>query len=62
VSDLTAIERAPRDELVRVQLSRLRELVARAAERVPFHRERLRAAGLTAADIRSLSDLHRWPD
>ena len=59
--DLTTTERVPRDELERVQLSRLRHLVARAVERVPFHHERLRAAGITAADIRSLSDLHRLP-
>jgi phenylacetate-coenzyme A ligase PaaK-like adenylate-forming protein len=61
VNDLTTTERAPRDELARVQLPRLQQLVARAAERVPFHRERLRAAGVTAADIRSLSDLDRLP-
>jgi len=59
--DLTTTERVSRDELERVQLSRLQHLVARAVERVPFHRERLRAAGITAADIRSLSDLHRFP-
>jgi phenylacetate-CoA ligase len=61
MSELTTIERAPRAELERVQLSRLQQLVARAAERVPLYRERLRAAGVTAADIRSLADLRRLP-
>jgi phenylacetate-CoA ligase len=61
MSELTTIERVPRDELERVQLSRLQRLVARAAERVPLYRERLRAAGVTAASIRSLADLRRLP-
>ena len=58
---LTAIERFPRAELERLQLGRLRRQVARAAERVPLYRERLRAAGVTASDIRSLSDLSLLP-
>ena len=61
MNELTAIERFPRGELERLQLGRLRRQVARAAERVPLYRERLRAAGVTASDIRSLSDLSRLP-
>jgi phenylacetate-CoA ligase len=61
MNELTAIERFPRAELERLQLGRLRRQVARAAERVPLYRERLRAAGVTASDIRSLSDLSRLP-
>ncbi len=61
MTGLTTIERAPREELERLQLSRLQQLVARAAERVPLYRERLRGAGVTAADIRSLGDLRRLP-
>ena len=57
----TAIERLPRAEMERLQLHRLKRQVARAAERVPLHRERLRAAGVTASDLRSLDDLRRLP-
>jgi phenylacetate-CoA ligase len=61
MTELTTFERVSRDELQRVQLARLQQLVARAAERVPLYRERLREAGVTAADIRSLDDLRRLP-
>jgi phenylacetate-CoA ligase len=61
MNELTTIERVPRAELERIQLGRLRRQVARAAERVPLYRERLRAAGVTASDIHSLEDLRRLP-
>jgi phenylacetate-CoA ligase len=61
MNELTAIERVPRAELERIQLGRLRRQVARAAERVPLYRERLKAAGVTASDIQSLEDLRRLP-
>jgi phenylacetate-CoA ligase len=57
----STIERAPRAELGRLQLERLRALVARLAERVPLYRERLRAAGVGPADLRTLADLRRLP-
>jgi phenylacetate-CoA ligase len=59
--DLSLVERTPRVELERLQLQRLTQQVARAAERVPLYRERLRAAGVTPRDIRSLADLRRLP-
>ncbi len=59
--DLAAIERAPRAVLEAQQLDRLRSLVTRVAKRVPLYRERLRAAGVTAADIGSLDDLPHLP-
>ncbi|MBI2528319.1 MAG: phenylacetate--CoA ligase [Candidatus Rokubacteria bacterium] len=61
MTDLTLVERLSRPELERLQVARLRRQVARAAERVPLYRERLRAAGVTAADIESLGDLRRLP-
>ncbi len=64
MSDLmTAIvmERLPRAELERLQLGRLRGLVAFVAERVPFYRQRLDRAGVRAEDIRSLADVGRLP-
>jgi phenylacetate-CoA ligase len=61
LTGLTSIERAPRPELEHLQLSRLRQQVGRAAERVPLYRERLRGAGITPSEIRSLDDLRRLP-
>jgi phenylacetate-CoA ligase len=61
VTDPTAIERAPREELGRLQLERLRAVVGRVAERVPLYRERLREAGVSARDLRSLDELVRLP-
>ncbi len=61
MNELTTIERIPRAELEALQLARLQQQVARAAERVPLYRERLRQAGVTPADIRSLRDLVRLP-
>src|SRR5438045_3921710 len=50
-----------RDELQRLQVQRLRELVARAALAVPFYARRLGEAHVRAEDIRSLDDLARIP-
>ena len=61
MTDPSAVERMPREELTRVQVARLKRQIARAAERVPLYRERLRAAGVTAGDIRSLADLRHLP-
>jgi phenylacetate-CoA ligase len=61
MTTLNAAERLPRAELTRLQLDRLRQVVAWAAERVPLYRERLRAAGITAGALRSLDDLRRLP-
>jgi phenylacetate-CoA ligase len=61
MEQLTAIERQPRAEIDRIQLTALRRTVAWAAERVPLYRERLRAAGIAAADVTSLADLRRLP-
>jgi phenylacetate-CoA ligase len=43
------------------QLGRLRALVTRMAERVPLYRQRLRAAGVGAADLHTLADLRLLP-
>ena len=60
MSELTPVERLPRADLERLQLERLRALVAHAA-RVPLHRDRLAAAGVTPERIRTLDDLRRLP-
>jgi len=54
-------ETMPRSELESLQLERLRDIVAYAAERVPFYRHAMAKAGLTAADIHDLDDLARLP-
>jgi phenylacetate-CoA ligase len=56
-----APDRLPRPELERLQLERLRRLVAWVGERVPLYRERLAATGVAAADVRSLADVPRLP-
>lgn len=57
----TAIERAPRAEIEKLQLERLRATVALASERVPLYRERLHHAGVAPDGIRSLADLRSLP-
>jgi phenylacetate-CoA ligase len=59
--DPAQVERMPRVEREGLQLQLLKGLVARLSERVPLYRERLRSAGVRAADIRSLADLPRLP-
>ena len=46
-------ETMPRPELERLQLERLRATVARAAEHVPFYRERFAAKGVSSASLAS---------
>jgi phenylacetate-CoA ligase len=53
-------ETLPRDELRALQGRRLAEAVRRAAA-VPFYREALRAAGVSAEEIRSADDVRRLP-
>jgi phenylacetate-CoA ligase len=51
----------PRPDLERLQLERLRATIRRVTESVPFYREKLRAAGIAADDIRSVADLRLLP-
>jgi len=55
------VQTMPRSELAAVQLARLKDLVARLHERVPFYRARMDASGVTPADIRTLEDIARLP-
>jgi phenylacetate-CoA ligase len=57
---VTRTETLPRTELARLQLERLRAVVARTA-RVPLQRDRLAAAGVEPDGIRTLDDLRRLP-
>ena len=61
MSDPIAIERLPRAELERLQLERLRRVVAYVTTRVPFYREAFRRAGVRPGEIRTLADLRHLP-
>ncbi len=50
----------PREALQAIQLQRLRELVRRIGH-VPFYRDALAKANITADDVRSLEDVRRLP-
>ena len=58
---LEPIERASRDELTALQLSRLRSLLAHAYANVPMYRKKFDATGVHPDDLRDLSDLARFP-
>ena len=55
------IETMPRRELEALQLERLRHLVDYCHKNVPFYRDRLDAAGVTAEKIKTLSDIQYIP-
>ena len=54
-------ETMPRGELEQLQLERLKALVARVYEKVPFYRQALQEKGITPDSIQSLADLSRLP-
>jgi phenylacetate-CoA ligase len=58
---LEPIEKAPREELARMQLERLQWSLKHAYENVPHYRRKFEAAGVKPADCRSLEDLRRFP-
>jgi phenylacetate-CoA ligase len=55
------IETAPREDIRRIQLEKLRHQVAWAFERVPWYKERFRDLEVKPEDIRSLEDVRRLP-
>ena len=58
---LDPIETASRDELQALQLERLRWSLAHVYEGNPRYREKFDAAGVHPSDLKSLSDLARFP-
>ncbi len=54
-------ETMSRDKLTQIQGDRLRSLVERVYESVPFYREKMDRAGVKPEDIKSLSDITRLP-
>ncbi|HEY1230763.1 MAG TPA: AMP-binding protein, partial [Ramlibacter sp.] len=60
-SDLEPIERASRDELQAVQLDRLKRTLRHAYENVAHYRRSFDEAGVHPDDLKSLSDLAKFP-
>jgi phenylacetate-CoA ligase len=59
--DLEPIERASRDEIAALQLLRLRATLACVYETVPHYRRAFDAKGVHPDDLRTLSDLAKFP-
>lgn len=55
------IETMPREELEKLQLDRLKTLVKRVYENIPFYKESFDEAGVKPEDITSLDDLTKLP-
>ena len=58
---LEPIEKAPREELRRLQLERLRWSLGHAYENIARYRQKFDAAGVTPAACRTLADLSKFP-
>ena len=54
-------ETLPREEIEKLQLTRLRETVTRVYEKVVPYRKKMDAAGIKPEDVKSLADLARLP-
>jgi len=61
LAELKKSERLPREEMQRLQLDRLQRLVRTAWEHTPYWRGVMQAQGMTPDEVRSLSDLRRFP-
>jgi len=59
--DLEPIERASRDELRALQLSRLKWSLRHAYDNVPHYRRKFEEHGVHPEDLKSLADLARFP-
>jgi phenylacetate-CoA ligase len=55
------VETIPPQDMEKLQVERLRACIDRVSKTVPFYREKLSEAGVTADSIRSLEDLARLP-
>ncbi|MCV2893363.1 phenylacetate--CoA ligase PaaK [Lentibacter sp. XHP0401] len=60
-SDLDPIEIASRDEIMALQLERMKTTLKSAYDNVPMYKERFDAAGVNPDDLKSLSDLAKFP-
>lgn len=55
------LETMSREELEKLQLNRLKDLVKRVYEKIPFYKESFDAAGVKPEDIHSLNDITKLP-
>ena len=60
-ADLDPIEIASRDEISGLQLQRLRKTLQHVYDNVPHYREAFRIANVSPDDLKTLSDLSRFP-
>ena len=60
-SDLDPIEIASRDEIMALQLTRMKTTLKHAYDNVPMYKERFDAAGVHPDDLTCLSDLAKFP-
>ena len=51
----------PRDELEKLQLKRLQEIVKRAYENVPYYQRKFQEANIKPEDIKTLKDIEKLP-
>ena len=58
---LEPIETASQDELTALQTARLQWTLSRVYEKVPYYRAKFDAAGVHPSDLKSLSDLAKFP-
>ncbi|MHC4401504.1 MAG: phenylacetate--CoA ligase family protein [Planctomycetota bacterium] len=59
--ELRRSEQWPRERLKRFQLGRLQDVVTKAYQHTPYWRSVMEQAGFAPDDVRSLSDLRRFP-
>ncbi|MCF6321933.1 MAG: phenylacetate--CoA ligase [Rhizobiaceae bacterium] len=60
-SSLEPIEIASRDEIMALQLRRMKKTLLNAYENVPFYRSSFDAAGIHPEDLKTLGDLAKFP-
>ena len=52
---------ASRDEMKKLQLKRLQDVVKRAYENVPYYKKRFDEEGIKPEDIKTLDDIEKLP-
>lgn len=55
------METMDKESLKRIQSERLKDTVERVYKNVPYYRDKMKAAGITSADINSVDDLFKLP-
>ena len=60
-NDLEPIERASQDELQALQLTRLKQSLQHAYDKVPHYKQSFDAAGVHPGDLKTLADLAKFP-